>query len=98
VLRSKLFWERLHIMTPHYLRFARALALVSGLAGFGGCADSHERDDAGRSDAAAPADAGLVCDDCECRFGADGGPGAPPECDIECCAVIGPLHPPDLPV
>ncbi len=34
--------------TPHYLRVARALALVTGLAGVStGCGDSHGRDDAG---------------------------------------------------
>jgi hypothetical protein len=108
--------------TPHYLRFAQALALVSGLAGVTACADSHAPDDAGmesdgsvvadsgardagRRDAghdAGTPDAGFTCDMCGCWFGVDAGPGSLPDCDstghFECCAAIGPLFPPDLPV
>jgi hypothetical protein len=97
---------------PRYLRFARALALVSGLAP--GCALSHERPggtDGGPRDAGS--DAGIladapdappvdvpVCTTCECDYSWSMPP-APGSCQAlmhwECCAVVGPLAPPDLP-
>jgi hypothetical protein len=45
------------MQTPHYLRVARALALVSGLAGAAGCYASHETGDTSLPDASL-ADAG----------------------------------------
>lgn len=97
--------------TPHYLRFARALALVSTVGGAtAGCYAVHERpgdapdaagSDAARADAAmpdtGPPDTGDRCDQCSCY-----GSSPLPDCYTldyyECCAVIGPLAPPDLPV
>lgn len=94
---------------PHYLRFARALALVSGIAApMAGCAMQHGSDgDAGpvRSDAPAAdtalADAPVdVCSVCLCVFGGDL-PAPPESCEAmghtECCVTVGPLAPPDLP-
>ena len=63
--------------------------------------------DAATADAPALADAGdggNICETCMCvgPLPFDGGPGAPPDCwtvpgaEI-CCAVIGPLSPPNLP-
>lgn len=140
--------------TPHYLRVARALALVSGLAGLpacgsattpgtedsgathedsgasggdsgmvasdsgpatddaggidaGGADDASVGDDAGSpaddaavADAGHAGDAGDPCLSCVCAgpVVADAGPDT---CEslghFECCAVIGPLFPPDLP-
>jgi hypothetical protein len=97
---------------PHYLRFARAAALVTGLATLPGCYASHVRDsddapDAQAPDAApipdaAPVDAHRddafvdVCDTCECTFGTTD----PTSCEAlgywRCCPVVGPLSPPDL--
>jgi hypothetical protein len=92
-------------MTPrdpdHYLRFARALALVS-LATAPGCYLAHERPtDAGPQPDAFVADTGPVntCSTCMC---AGNGPMPPPDsCEgrglWQCCATLGPLAPPDLP-
>jgi hypothetical protein len=114
---------------PHFVRFAQALALVTGLAG---CAATHSGDgDSGRggdaggggddaamiADAASATDGGTradvgtstdagelvdadFCGSCDCGFGTvDSGR---PTCDsighFECCAVVGPLAPPDLAV
>ena len=141
--------------TPHYLRVARALALVSGLAGLPACAmsstigtdsgpqpDASETDpdsggpiadagdpvldagyppiydaghpvydaghpvyDAGHpvDDAGPLADGGWIdpCATCECGGWAPVDSGTTAEsCEsighAECCAVIGPLFPPDL--
>ncbi|MFO0684693.1 MAG: hypothetical protein U0234_21735 [Sandaracinus sp.] len=98
---------------PHYLRFARALALVSTVASTGGavagCHAAHERPgdapDAARPDArvdafaidTGPPDTGDRCLQCECYTMT----GTLPSCQtlgyVECCAVIGPLAPPNLP-
>jgi hypothetical protein len=93
--------------TPHYLRFARALALVSGIAA-PGCATHHEitpTTDAAPTDSAV-ADAGTdapptdPCSRCDCVFGGDTPP-PPTSCEAMgtayCCYAIGPLLPPELP-
>lgn len=70
------------MQAPHYLRFARALALVSGVASACACSQSHGGDDASVAPVDAPAipdappvavdaplvfvDAGNVCDICRC--------------------------------
>ena len=46
--------------TPHYLRFARTLALVGGLAGATGCATSHTREGEPRPDASISVRDGAV--------------------------------------
>lgn len=91
---------------PHFLRFAQALALVSGVV-VPGCASHHLRD--APSDAAVPdtriVDAGRdtppvrMCD-CECVFGGDM-PDPPGSCAAlgmaaPCCYLVGPLAPPEL--
>ncbi len=97
---------------PHYVRFARAMALVGTLAAPGcGTATTPEGDtgattnDSG-TDAAAPiADAGDVdaffdCTSCTCGLLAEdaGLPYCPSERIVQCgCAAVGPLAPPDLP-
>lgn len=100
--------------TPRYLRFAQALALVSGLAA-PGCALDHTRGDDtgplpdGGTDAFvadAGSDTGVdapyidPCSRCECVFGGDMPP-PPGSCEAagtpECCYLVGPLSPPDLP-
>ncbi len=96
---------------PHYLRFARALALVSTVGSAAGCHAVHERPgdapDAAVADArqgpdavvvdAGPPDTGDRCDQCDCYTSN----GPLPNCSTvgywECCAVVGPLAPPDLP-
>lgn len=122
--------------TPHYLRVARALALVTGLAGLPACWASHEADrvrprmdsgttptadagpsgrdagprgrdagppgmDAGMMSDAGPADAGDVCATCFCPFIGPQDAGGQPTCEsvgaVNCCAVIGPLFPPNVP-
>jgi hypothetical protein len=136
--------------TPHYLRVARALALVSSLAGVPACsssttppgdggsstpdafagADSGGAEDAGHAHDSGPAptdsgpepadsgssDGGVLvadggpiendageatpCDSCVCEVGLPIDGGGAPTCEsigrFECCAVIGPLFPPDL--
>lgn len=86
--------------TPHYLRFAQAIALVSG-ALTPGCYASHVRSadapDAAMADAPM-ADTGPVspCATCDCNRG----PATPNSCEtqghFECCAALGPLAPPEL--
>lgn len=48
--------------TPHFLRFARALALVSGIAAplASGCAMQHETDDTGSTPDASVADTSVA--------------------------------------
>ncbi len=94
---------------PHFLRFAQALALVSGLGLASGCAVSHDplpTSDAGGGDASPLADAGadafvLSCETCDCVFGGDTPP-PPNSCEalglFGCCATAGPLPPPELAV
>jgi hypothetical protein len=90
-------------MAPHYLRFAQALALVSGIAA-PACSSHHVLEpssDASTSDAPPLADAGTdPCATCECVFGGDM-PDPPESCAARgalwCCGVIGPLAPPELP-
>lgn len=87
----------------HYLRFARALALVS-LTTTPGCYLAHERptDGGPQPDAfvadAGPPDTGDPCRTCECDYSGNPNPNS---CETrglwQCCAVIGPLLPPDLP-
>lgn len=90
------------VRAPHFLRFARAIALVSSVA-LPGCYLTHTLEetppprDAGTRDAArvdAPTDPCASCYDPGACGGWEG-PGRE-EC-IRCCPVIGPLHPPDLP-
>lgn len=91
------------IETPRYLRFARSLALTAGVAVASGCGSSAFPR---TTDAGVPADAGtLTCDDCRCAT-----PGGDASADAgvatcesipalqDCCAVVGPLPPPDLAV
>lgn len=97
---------------PHYVRFARAMALVGTLSAPGcGMATSPQGDsgppgsDAG-TDAAVPiadasdVDAFFDCTSCTCGLlAADVGlPDCPSERIVQCgCAAVGPLAPPDLP-
>lgn len=80
---------------PHYLAFARALALVSAAAA-PGCYQAHERPtDAGPPVDGGPlADAEFSCSSCVCS-------GAETTCGtlghLECCFRTGPIAPPDLP-
>lgn len=93
---------------PHYLRFARALTLVSMI---GGCAATTPESDAGTDAAALDAVVALdigprpaYCDTCTC-CGHDSGTGTDlPSCPTACCPwgggdgglICGPLAPPDL--
>lgn len=86
---------------PHYLRVARALALVSGTLGSAGCYQSHERAvDVGPIDAwsadtnvdAGPCPVPLPCT-CP-TLSSDGTCGG--TTFMMCCPVVGPLSPPDL--
>jgi hypothetical protein len=83
---------------PHYLRVARALALVS-LALSPGCYQAHEREiDAGPIDAfrADVPDLGPCTRPLPCRcptLGTDGNCSNP---YLMCCPIVGPLAPPDL--
>lgn len=75
---------------PHYLRVARALALVGGMSALGGCYSATspevEGDAGARRDAAPIADAGRdaghdagwvdACSSCVCEGWVDGGPDA----------------------
>lgn len=96
---------------PHYLRFARSLALVSslGCASFGCGTAMAPPTDAGSSgtdvgstgtDTGTPmADAGPDCTSCTCGLTADdaGLPFCAGDLIIACnCAAVGPLAPPDL--
>ncbi len=92
---------------PHYLRVARAIALLTGALGtssaVSGCYQSHVRStDAGPIDAASfdtLLDAGRCPRPlpCTCRT-----LGAPGTCEdtpyVSCCPIVGPLSPPDLPI
>lgn len=95
---------------PHYLQFARALALVGGLASCASSAPAEEAEQGSDDDSAgseAPggsgeATAGSELNGCTC----DGTPMGPTECRglsscEECCMrgaiMVGPLAPPDLP-
>ncbi len=94
--------------TPHFLRFARALALVSGTLApiASGCAMQHQSDDTGTTPDTSVADAGTdapyvdPCASCDCVFGGDTPP-PPNSCEAmgtpECCYAVGPLAPPELP-
>lgn len=82
--------------TPHFLTFARALALVSATA-VPGCYQAHERatDSGPARDTGPVADAAFDCTSCTCG-------GAAVTCGSlghnECCFRTGPIPPPDLPV
>jgi hypothetical protein len=71
--------------TPHYLRFARALALVTLAASASGCDQVRAR---------------IGCEHCHCAW-VPWSVGQPVSCDWvdpACCAPVeGPLPPPDLP-
>lgn len=90
---------------PRYLRFARALALVSGIAAplSSGCALQHGvTPDTGRvADAGTDAPSVDPCSTCDCVFGSDGVPDPPNSCAAmglySCCYAVGPLSPPELP-
>jgi hypothetical protein len=86
-------------VTPRYVRFARALALVSATSA-AGCYQAHERSvDAGPVDAfvADVPDAWEMCPrplPCTCpRLGSDGTCG---DRYALCCPIVGPLSPPSL--
>jgi hypothetical protein len=91
---------RLTMALPHYLRFARAAALLGGLAATPGCYASHLRagdvPDAATPDAPAPDAFVNVCETCRCSFGRMD----PGSCEATghflCCPVTGPLSPPEL--
>jgi hypothetical protein len=87
---------------PHYLRFARTLALASGIAGAAsGCGMSTTP---GNDTGTGVADAGGVdaffdCASCTCGLTATdaGVPFCSGDAVITCgCAAVGPLAPPDL--
>jgi len=71
--------------TPHFLRFARALALVSLAATTGACEQVRER---------------IGCEHCHCSW-SPWTIRQPVSCDwvdpVCCMPVEGPLPPPDLP-
>jgi hypothetical protein len=81
---------------PHYLRFARVLALAGGVASSAsgcGTATTSEPPDAYRTDAF------FDCTTCTCGEGStDAGlPICPGQQVLHCgCAAVGPLAPPDL--
>ena len=83
---------------PHYLRFARAVALVS-LTTAPGCYASHLRPesvpDAALADAGPPDTAPPTCASCNCNVRV-----GPTSCDAlglsTCCLTLGPLPPPNL--
>lgn len=84
--------------TPHFLRFARALALVSGMAApmASGCAMQHETDDTGSSpDTGSLSDTGSVSDTggASDTSVADAGSDAPEPCSV-CECVFGGDGPP----
>lgn len=92
---------------PRFLRFAQALALVSGIGGLPACSMHHVTlpgsdagDDAAVSDAGTDAPYVDRCASCECVFGGDLPP-PPTSCEArgtpECCYTVGPLAPPNLP-
>ncbi len=97
-------WEdRAASSAPRYLRFARALALVSGLGACGGEAASGPPPRAVAPPRSAGAGASSIACPCTCTPGSTN----PAYClDVghgECCPhldpgiVVGPLPPPDLP-
>lgn len=85
---------------PHYLRFARSLALV-GAIGVAACGDDDKQGatdtvadtspDTVEDTVADTADTAVDCDACEC------GAGASQACIDSCCIAVGPLYPPDMP-
>lgn len=106
--RSVLPWDVRPTMArpdPRYLRFARALALLGAAGAAPGCLLSHERpEDGGHRDAGSDAPIVTadvpVCTTCECDY-TWSAPPPPGSCQAlehwECCAVVGPLAPPELP-
>lgn len=94
---------------PHYLRLARAIALLSGAvvsgASAAGCYQSHERTDrldAGPTDAWSPdtltdAERCPTPLPCECPTLGSLGTCGSTSFDV-CCPIVGPLSPPDLPI
>lgn len=93
---------------PRYLRFARALALLSASTQVSGCYLSHGLEESGSRDAGidapivaadVPTEDVDVCTTCECDE--PWGTPRPGTCqDLGhwlCCAIIGPLSPPSLP-
>jgi hypothetical protein len=100
--------------TPHFLRFARSIALGAGVL-VAGCGSSTSPDasspdvsspsDVSQMDSAAPSDANA-CASCYCTglvppdAQIDSG-NTLPECTgplTACCAAVGPLPPPELSV
>lgn len=96
---------------PHFLRFARALALGTTVTVAAGCASSTSPDgsadvasaDSTAMDSTTPADVNP-CSTCECvglvppdASAADSGRAS---CEslglVSCCAAVGPLPPPEL--
>jgi hypothetical protein len=86
---------------PRYLRFARSLALVSGLgcASFGCGMAVSASEDTGAVAGDAGSDAAFDCTACECGLTATdaGVPLCSGDAILAChCAAVGPLAPPDL--
>ena len=84
---------------PHYLRFARAIALVSAVAS-PGCYLAHERTaDAGPIDAYVPdvPDEGPCARPLPCTCPTLGNEGTCGGAFAACCPIVGPLAPPSLP-
>jgi hypothetical protein len=89
-------------MTPRYVRFAQALALVSA----SGCYLQHGLPEDAAPDAAradGDIDASITCTEpgCECRALACecprlGDRGTCADALLHCCPVVGPLAPPEL--
>jgi hypothetical protein len=86
------------VATPRYLRFARALALVSAVAA-PGCYQAHERSvDAGPIDAFMPdsPDMGPCTRPLPCTCPTLANNGTCDEIHMMCCPIVGPLSPPNL--
>lgn len=90
-------------VAPHYLRFARAVALV-GVVASPGCYQAHERmADAGPIDAFVPdvpppdaPDGGPCARPLPCSCPTLGDPGSCGGPYAMCCPIVGPLAPPEL--
>jgi hypothetical protein len=94
---------------PHYVRVARALALLGALGTAPGCGlastppqgDAAAANDADTmADASSDVDAAIDCTTCTCGLTADdaGVPFCSGQATLSCgCAAVGPLAPPDLP-
>lgn len=83
---------------PHYVRFARALALVTAVAS-PGCYQAHEREpDAGPIDAfrADVPDEGPCARPLPCRCPTLADDGTCVGAYAMCCPIVGPLAPPTL--